>query len=308
MRRRQPRHASAAGPIAAILLVTITLILMIGNFLVPQAASELRMMVVDALTPVLEVFWKPAAMIQKLPENVNDLAHLREENQELQKQITDLKITAQAALQLDAENKSLKALLKYKDEAVLSYLTARVIGENTGSFSNSVIITAGRGDGVEKDMVALDDNGVIGRVVEVGEWSSRILLLSDLNFRLPVMVEEARQRGIFTGQSREDPKLIYVSQPAEVKPGMRVVTSGHGGIFPAGLAVGVVKEVKDHDVIVGVYGHLDRLELVRLARYKLGGPDGIKPVEVMSPAVAPQQAPSPAPQQTQQQTPKPKAP
>ncbi len=290
MRRSAPRHSSGTGFAAALIFIVTTLLLIVFTFLFPQSAATLRAGVVDLFTPVLDVFSKPAAMLQEIPGSVGDLAHLREENEDLRKEVTGLKIWAQTAHQMQEENQRLKDLLKYKDEGVLNFLTTRVIAENTGSFSNSVIVTAGARDGVEKDMVALDDNGVIGRVIEVGTWSARILLLSDLNFRLPVMVEEARQRGIFTGQGRDDPKLLYVSQPAEVKVGMRVVTSGHGGIFPAGLPVGLVKEVKDHDVMVSPFGRLDRLEFVRLAHYHLGDTTATSPPESISP-VAPAKAP-----------------
>jgi rod shape-determining protein MreC len=132
-------------------------------------------------------------------------------------------------------------------------------------------------------MIALDADGVVGRVIETGQWSARILLLSDLNFRLPVMIEELRQQAIFKGQGRDDPELLFVSQKQDVKPGMRIVTSGHGGMFPAGLPVGIVKGMKEGEILVQPYGHLDRLEIMRLVHYSLA-PQAA--AEVATPAAA----------------------
>ncbi|MBI3418514.1 MAG: rod shape-determining protein MreC [Proteobacteria bacterium] len=297
MRRSLSLSSLWSQPLGAVVLIAAALILILFNFIFPQSAAAFRAGVVDFFAPVIHIFAKPAEMLQGLQGGMGELAHLREENARLQKEVANLKGWAQAAQQFEEENKSLQSLLKYKDEAVLSYLTARVIAENGGGLNDSAIITAGARDGVEKNMVVLDEDGVVGRVIEVGDWSARILLINDFNFRLPVMVEEARQRAIFTGQGREAPKLLYIAQESDVKPGMRVVTSGQGGIFPPGLPVGAVKEVAAHNITVTPFGRLDRLTVVRLAHYQLSGqasPAAPVPAVPASSSPAPAAPPVPA--------------
>ncbi|HVY12840.1 MAG TPA: rod shape-determining protein MreC [Alphaproteobacteria bacterium] len=252
-----------------LVLIGVSLGLILFNILFPQPAAVLRSRLVDLLAPVIHVAAKPAELLASAGGSWGELVRLREENAQLHDEITKLKAWAEAARQYEQENRGLKGLLKYKDESVLSFITARVIGESSGAFSNSAIVTAGTRDGVEADMVALDENGVVGRVIEPGDWSARILLLQDPNFRLPVTIEEANQHAILAGQGRADPQLLFVTQEAEIKPGMRVVTSGQGGIFPSNLPVGVVKDIQDHQITLQPFGRTDRLDMIRLARYQL---------------------------------------
>lgn len=282
--------SSWVQPSGALIWMGAALVLIILGILFPQVTSSIRTSIVDFFTPLLQVAAQPAGMAQGLKGEINDLAHLRSENAKLREEVESLKAWVTAAQQLKEENGLLRGLTKYKDEAVLSYLTAHVIAESGSSFSDNVIITAGARDGVEKDMVALDEDGVVGRVMEAGDWSARILLLNDLNSRLPVMVAETKSPAILAGQGRNPLKLLYLAKEPAVKPGMRVVTSGFGGIFPVGLPVGVVKDVQGEEVSVQPYGHFDHLEMVRLARYRLA-PSLTETPQTPAPITAPSQAP-----------------
>jgi rod shape-determining protein MreC len=196
------------------------------------------------------------------------------------------------ALQQAEENKTLKALMKYKDDSVTSFLTARVIAEAGGNFNNSVIVTAGSRDGVIKNMIAMSENGVVGRVVETGEWSARVLLYNDINFRLPVMLEGSQQRAILTGAGDAFPRLLYVPLEIELRAGTRVVTSGHGGLFPPNLPVGILREVKGQDILITPFARLDQLQMLRLVQYNLAGGEQnamnqeLKQVETAKPEAA----------------------
>lgn len=259
--------------IHAIILITLAILLIILNIFMPSLVSKVRITFTDMFAPFMHAAAKPGEAIQGLSTAWQDVAGVREENKKLQQQISELRAWRDLAQQQADENKTLRGLLKYKDESVVSFLTARVIAEVGGNFNNSVIVTAGSRDGVVKNMIAMGEDGVVGRVIETGEWSSRVLLFNDLNFRLPVMLEGTQLRSILSGEGSGLPKLLFIPPDVDVKIGTRVVTSGHGGLFPPNLPVGVVQERKGQDVWLNPYAKLDRLQVVRLVQYNLAGGD-----------------------------------
>lgn len=259
--------------IHAIILITLAILLIILNIFMPSLVSKVRITFTDMFAPFMHAAAKPGEAIQGLSTAWQDVAGVREENKRLQQQISELRAWRDLAQQQADENKTLRGLLKYKDESVVSFLTARVIAEVGGNFNNSVIVTAGSRDGVVKNMIAMGEDGVVGRVIETGEWSSRVLLFNDLNFRLPVMLEGTQLRSILSGEGSGLPKLLFIPPDVDVKIGTRVVTSGHGGLFPPNLPVGVVQERKGQDVWLNPYAKLDRLQVVRLVQYNLAGGD-----------------------------------
>jgi rod shape-determining protein MreC len=113
--------------------------------------------------------------------------------------------------------------------------------------------------------------GLVGRVTEVGERSARVLLITDINSYVPVVLESSRDRAALAGDNSERPRLLFLPNNAKPQVGERVTTSGHGGVFPAGLPVGVIVSTGDGGVRVQPFVDLDRLENVRLVEYGLGG-------------------------------------
>lgn len=253
-------------------LIAVALGLVAFNMFAPVSAAALRMALADFLAPAVDFAALPAKAAGQAQAAWRDRARLQDENERLRRDLAVLKGWAQTAQRLEVENRRLKGLLQYRNPAELSFLSARVIAKSGGGFGDSMLVTAGARDGVEKDMVVLDENGVAGRVIEVGGWTARILTLRDFDFRLPVTVEEAGQRGILSGTGGKAPRLKHVAQEGAIKPGMHVITSGQGGIFPAGLPVGLVKDVEPEGITLAPHARPDRMEIVRIVRYKLDVP------------------------------------
>jgi rod shape-determining protein MreC len=108
---------------------------------------------------------------------------------------------------------------------------------------------------------------VIGRITASGAQASRVLLLTDLNSRVPVRVEGTRQRAVLAGDNTDRPRLAFLPATAKLHPGDRLVTSGDGGLFPAGLPVGVVETVGPDGVRVRPWSDLESMEFIRVVRY-----------------------------------------
>ena len=122
-------------------------------------------------------------------------------------------------------------------------VTARVVADAGGPFVQTVMVNAGADQGVVNGMAAVNERGLVGRVIEVGRRSARILLLTDFNSRIPVMVEPSRDQAILAGDNSREPGLMFLPLNPRLSVGDRVVTSGRGGVLPPGLAIGVVSAI-----------------------------------------------------------------
>jgi rod shape-determining protein MreC len=267
-----------AAPLKAIgsrfalpLLIIASAVLIVLNKADSGLFERIRTPFVDAVEPVLEFFARPAATLDAVTEHVESAVALYAENQRLKEENQRLLHWQHAARTLHAENQRLKALLNFAPDPPASFVSARVIAHSGGSFVRSVLINAGRVDGIARGQAALAAEGLAGRIAEVGERTARVLLLTDLNSRVPVLLDASRERAVLAGDNSERPRLLYLPARAEVKIGERVVSSGHGGVFPPNLPVGVVAAIEDGVVRVEPYVELSRLDYLRIVDYGLSG-------------------------------------
>ena len=233
--------------------------------------ERVRTAVVDAVAPLLEGMSRPVETVNRVIDDVEELADLRAENDRLRTENEKLFAWQAAGRQLEAENRELRELLKLVPEAPVAYLTARVIGDQGGTFVRAVLVAAGYVDGAAKGQAALAGEGLAGRVVEVGGRASRVLLLTDINSRIPVLVGPMRDRAVLAGDNTAEPDLLYLATDARVQLGDYVVTSGNGGLLPQGLPVGEVIRVDGGLVEVRPYVDWDHMEYLRLVDYGLPG-------------------------------------
>jgi rod shape-determining protein MreC len=230
--------------------------------------ETVRARVTDAVAPILDAMSRPAGTIADVVEDARELARLRDENARLREQNRTLLRFEEVAYRLEAENASLRGLMNYTPERPHAFITARVIADNSGAFVRSVAINLGARNGVADGQAVMGGYGLAGRVVQAGDRSARILLLTDLNARIPVMVERTRDRAVLAGDNSMRPALLYLTVEADVAVGDRIVTSGHGGMFPPGLPVGIVANIADGDIRVQPFEDLDRLEYVRVVQFQ----------------------------------------
>jgi len=240
--------------------------------------ERLRTGVTDALAPIMTAVERPVAAFESGVENVKSLFALRRQNAELLAEREALLQWQSVARRLEAENRALRTMLAMAPDPRTRYVTARVIGSSAGAFVREVLIAAGARDGIAKGQAALTGDGLAGRVTEVGNRSARVLLLTDINSRIPVLLETNRHKAILAGDNSNEPRLLFLPPGAVPAPGDRIVTSGDGGAFPAGLPVGIVGSVDEGVVTVVPFVDWDRLEYLQLVDYELtgfiGNPDG----------------------------------
>lgn len=237
----------------------------------PALFERTRTQVTDLMAPVLTVVSQPLATGARVITEVDSLIDLRADNAQLRMENARLLEWQATARRLAVENQELRELLAYRPDADARYVTARVIGDKGGAFLRSILINEGEAAGVKKGQAALTGEGLLGRVESVGQRSARVLLITDLNSRVPVVVESTRVRAILAGDNSAFPRLEFLSANSQLEVGQRIVTSGHGDAFPPGIPVGVIASVGETGVRVEAFAESDRLEFLRLVDYGLRG-------------------------------------
>ncbi len=239
-------------------------------------AERARTSIADALSPIYATLAGPLSRLRGTLADADDLVAIRTENARLRDENERLRRWQSVALALDAENQRLKANLAWIPDPAPSYVTARVVNEAGGVYARAVLLSLGPNHSITKGQIALDERGLVGRVTEVGARTARVLLVTDLNSRIPVILESSRARAILVGTNGPRPRLQFWSEGATPAEGERVVTSSEANVFPANLPVGTVRYSASHAPEVEPAARLDQLEIVRIFDY---GNRGIVPPE-----------------------------
>jgi len=233
--------------------------------------ERLRVQVNEAVAPILEILSQPIDAVARVAEQVQSWIALHDENERLNRDRERLLQWQTVARHLEAENATLRQLLKFVPEPDARFVTARVIADSGGAFAHSLLLSAGASSGVGKGQAVVTGEGLVGRIAGVGDGAARVLLITDLNSRIPVLVGSDRTRAILAGDNSNRPKLLYLKPDAVIAEGDQVVTSGHAGAFPPGLAIGSVASVSDGEIRVTPFVERSRLEYVRVVDYGLTG-------------------------------------
>lgn len=252
------------GHIGSFVFIILGILAMLLSASNPQSVSSLRTGMMDVAAPVIGAITKPAQDAALFVRQASGLAELQVENTRLQEENERLREWYQKAMLLDAENKSLRELLNVKLEPQNRYITARILGDSGNTFVKSLLLSAGRQEGVEKGQAVVSGVGLVGRVIEAGNTSARALLITDINSRVPVIVEDSRQHAIMAGDNDNRPVLTHIPPDTDIASGARIVTSGHGGVFPPGIPVGKVVVDDLGQYRIELFADFDRLIHVRV--------------------------------------------
>lgn len=256
---------------AFLALIAATFALMMLGKADVVVLERMRAVAADAIAPILDALSRPAATISEITDRIHQIAAVDQENARLRTENERLLHWQHVARELAAENTQLKGLLNMAAPPAQSFITARVVADASGAFVRSVLVNAGERDGIKKGEAAVTGDGLVGRVIMVGERSARVLLLTDLNSRIPVELENSREQAVLAGDNTDLPELVHLAERVPVAVGDRVVTSGQAGAFPPGLPVGVVTSVQENEIRVQPYIAWSRLEYVRVVDFGTNG-------------------------------------
>ncbi len=190
------------------------------------------------------------------------------ENRRLHKVMAGLQVQADEAVRLRDENERLRAMLGVKTDPPIPMVTARSVSDSRGPFANARLANAGSDAGVVVGYPVLSERGLVGRIVGVSRNASRILLLTDVASRTPVMIDRSNARAILTGDGGPNPKLDYLRGRDAVHDGDRVLTSGDGGVLPRGLPVGRAVKGLDGRWRVVLDADASAIDWIRILKFK----------------------------------------
>ena len=265
----QARHAMAR------LTLPVLIIASFGLMLLGKAdavlAERARVTLADGLAPIYAVLAPPLGRIHAAIAEMGALWDMRADNERLRGENEKLLRWQSIALALDAENQRLKASLRWIPDPDGSYVTARVVADAGGVYARAVLLSVGPNHGIRKGEIAVDEQGLIGRITEVGARTARVLLITDLNSRIPVILESSRAHAILVGTNGLRPRLQYWPEGTAPQEGERVVSSAEANAFPANLPIGTVHYNGGGAAEVEPAAMLQKLEVVRIFDYGLTG-------------------------------------
>lgn len=248
------RPAAARIAMVVAFLVCASLVV-VGRSDNPRLAP-VREGIMQVAAPVLTVFARPAQAWQDVRQWWNDVAHLRADNARLREENDALKHWQSVALALQAENKELRGMIGYRPVADTAYVGARVIGYNESVLGHSLLIDSGFDDGVRPHQAVISSDGLIGRTTQVTAHNARVLLLTDMNARVPVVGATSREKAMLAGAGEAMPQLRFVQEGSQLAVGELLVTSEDGGVLPAGIAVGKVFSRVEKNGVPDVRAHM----------------------------------------------------
>ena len=223
--------------------------------------ADTRDGLVDLTAPLLEVASVPAIEARRAIDRAHLYVSSFQEVDRLKKENEELKQWEWRTKLLERKVAHLRSLLNAVEEPGLMFATGRVIADARGPFVRSALINLGRKDGLRIGYAVINGDGLVGRTVDAGESVARVLLLNDLNSRIPVLVGPAGVRGLALGDNSAELQLDFLPEGANLYAGDEVYTSGSDGVLPRGLRVGMVTGTQGA-LKVRPYAELNSLDAV----------------------------------------------
>ena len=252
------------------LITVVLLLILFGLFVVWRIdnprVEKFRALVIDTFVPNFEWILRPMTSVVKLAQDYQSYEKLLEQNKELRRELQQMKSWKEAALQLEQENARLLDLNQLRLDSKLTHVSGIVIADSGSPFRQSVLLNIGSRDGIQDGWAAMDGLGLVGRISGVGSSTSRVILLTDNASQIPVIVQPSGQRAILMGDNSFAPPVEFIENVDLVRPGDRVVTSGGGGVLPAGLLVGTLAMDPNGRLRARLVADYERLEFLKVLR------------------------------------------
>lgn len=257
--------------VSLVLILLLAVALVIGGQL--SFGATIGTLALDLVAPIADLVTGSYQGASTTARPVQTIGQLVDENQRLKIEVERLQRDGVRAPELQRENDDLRELLGLrKAGAAWQWLDGRVIAYDASNLVRSLVVARGSGDGLVDGMTVMAPRGLVGRIVKLAPAAARVLLITDPSSSVNAMVQRSRARGVIYGQrgagGTNQLVMRYIPQGEDVKTGDRVITSGGGGIFPEGIAIGQVVQVQQRgtdmfqEAMVEPFVELARLEMV----------------------------------------------
>lgn len=270
MAKDRSNSSDYTGPLRRLLLAVLVLFLA-ATFLIWRIDSprveRFRAQITDRFVPSFEWAMVPVTGAINLLRDFQSYQRLAEQNAELRSELRQMQAWKEAALQLEQENARLLDLNNVRLDPRLTFVTGVVLADSGSPFRQSVLLNVGARDGLVDGWATMDGIGLVGRISGVAQNTARVILLTDASSRIPAIIQPSGQRAIVAGDNSAAPPIDFLENPDLVRPGDRVISSGDGGVFPAGLVIGQVAADPGGRLRVRLAADYERLEFLRVLRH-----------------------------------------
>lgn len=243
------RHKKTAVLIIAVILVIVLISATAkGKYQLPLAEGLVRVV----FTPIERVISKLTYSIGNVFSSTTKVMTAYRDNEQLRQQVEQLQQSTLTLNELSAENQRLQAMLEFRQNTPqFEMVVAAVIAREPGTWFNSIVINKGSDQGLAKDMTVITPKGLVGHIVAIYGNSAKVMLLLDPRSAVGGLVQrpESRVAGIVVGQAQnsKEPRMINLARESDVIKGDSIITSGLGGIFPKGILIGEITDVKNEE-------------------------------------------------------------
>jgi rod shape-determining protein MreC len=264
--RGGPRRPGGVHATLLFVLVFVSIALMVLSRLQHSYIKDMRGHVANVMAPVLNAAVVPLTPVRRVFARMTAYTDLYAELERLKEENQRMKGWEWKARELERKYSQLGKLARVVEEPGLDHVAARIVADSRGPLGRSALVSVGREQGIKPGFPVISADGLIGRVTDTGRGAARILLLTDMNSRIPVFVGRNSVRALMVGDTSASPKLTY-GPTSGIEVGDEVSTSGVGGLFPRGLRIGTVAEHGGKLVVVPL-ARLDELNFVSVLMFE----------------------------------------
>lgn len=269
MAQNRPQGEDYRAPLRQLLAGLIVLFLIV-IFIIWRVDSprveRFRVMLIDRFLPSSEWIMAPLTRTVNVIQDFQSYQSLYDQNQQLRRELQQMKSWKEAALQLEQENARLLDLNKLQLDAQLTWISGIVRADSGSPFRQSVLLNVGGQDGIQNGWAAMDGLGLVGRIAGVGEKTSRVILLTDPYSQIPAVIQPSGENALVVGDNTSDPLVDFIDNADLVRAGDRIVTSGNGGVLPPGLLIGQLVVDPNGRLRARLSADYERLEYLRVLR------------------------------------------
>ena len=245
------------------ILIIISVFLLFIESIESKPLNFLRSIIKDAIYRGSVIVSSPVKGIEAAFEGAINHITLYSDYEKLKKENKELKSKVLNSEFLTLENSQLKEIIGEQVDSSSKLVTSKVMLDKQSPYLNSFTLNNGSNKGIKKGMAVLDGKNFIGRIVDVNYFSSRVLLVSDLNSKIPIIVEPNGYHGILSGHGKKEPTLEYLPENSLVENGNKIFTSGKEGIFSPGIPIGEIKII-EKKVTVYLFSDLTQIGYVNI--------------------------------------------
>ncbi len=247
------------------LAFSFALLIIISSLTNFHFTNVIKLKFLDYSSYILKSFYMPLNTFKNSGDNINNIFYVYRNNKNLIIENENLKSQLIEQKFIRKENIELRNLLNVKKENSYSFVTAKILSQSNFSFSHSMILSVGLDNNISINSPVIYKNHLVGYISDVGNKSSRVTLITDINSKIPVLVLDKNIKFIMSGDNNNYLKLLNFGNTNLLENGDEVYTSGDGGMYPKGLMVGKVIKGSENKLVIEpslTIGKLDYLQII----------------------------------------------